>query len=150
MGFSFDSSFLHLSPQPPSAAAPWELEGFIKRGGAGAEGGGAGGRGGGEGGEGGGGAGGGQEEGGGGGGEMERSAGAVVGPSGWRFRQSPDPLHKLQDNDLMIMFRITINVVWSLNYLKDYPPSKFGQPIFFSQCHQTSNRHKFLFDHLKK
>ena len=99
MGFSFDSSFLHLSPQPPSAAAPWELEGFIKRGGAGAEGGGAGGRGGGEGGEGGGGAGGGQEEGGGGGGEMERSAGAVVGPSGWRFRQSPDTLHKLQDND---------------------------------------------------
>ena len=31
--------------------------------------------------------------------EMERSAGAVVGPSGWRFRQSPDTLHKLQDND---------------------------------------------------
>ena len=129
LGFSFDSSFLHLSPQPPSAAAPWELEGFIKRGGAGKEGEGTGGR---------------------GGGEMERSAGAVVGPLGWRFRQSPDPLLKLQDNDLMIMFRITMNIVWSLNYLKDYPPSKFGQPIFFSQCHQSSNRHKFLFDHLKK
>ena len=93
MGFSFDSSLLHLSPQPPSAAAPWELEGFIKRGGAGAGGGEGSGEGGGgeEGGEGGG-------EGG-EGGEMERSAGAVVGPLGWRFRQSPDPLHKLQDND---------------------------------------------------
>ena len=87
LGFSFDSSFLHLSPQPPSAAAPWELEGFIKRGGAGSGEGGRGGEEGGEGGE------------GGGGGEMERSAGAVVGPSGWRFRQSPDTLHKLQDND---------------------------------------------------
>ena len=92
LGFSFDSSLLHLSRQPPSAAAPWELEGFIKRGGAGAEGGGGSG-------EGGGGGRVGEEGGEGGGGEMERSAGAVVGPLGWRFRQSPDPLHKLQDND---------------------------------------------------